>query len=306
MSSEAVTRETPAAASGAALTVSGAMLTDKGAVRPGNEDRVAYAPRQDKDGRFAGAVAIVSDGMGGHAAGEVASEIAVEVLVRGFWASAAPPAERLLACAHEANAAILAAADDNPELRGMGATLTALAFMEGRAFLVHVGDSRAYLLRDGALNQLSDDQTYVAKLVREGAITPEEAKTHPESHVILQALGTGRAIVPAIDPEGIALEAGDRFILCSDGLTNMVEDEHIRRIVLALEPQAACEALIRDAIRAGGFDNISVGVFAVEGAAARASSPDADDQVTTRRLPSFGTLDAREKEAAGASAGNSK
>ncbi|MFS8038742.1 PP2C family protein-serine/threonine phosphatase [Xanthobacter sp. AM11] len=283
---------TPAPPAEAPLMVDGAMLTDPGRVRPANEDRVAYAARRSPQGTFADALAVVSDGMGGHAAGEVASAIAVEVVMRGFFAGEGPAAARLLACVHQAHAAIREAARENPAYHGMGATLTALAFQDNRAFLVHVGDSRAYLLRDGALTQISDDHTYVAKLVRDGLISPAEAKTHPDSHGILQAVGSPRPITPTSDPDGVPLKAGDRFILCSDGLTNMVEDDHIRGICQHLPPQAACEALIRDANRAGGEDNISVGVFTV------GTAPPALPQGATRRLPAFDVLDARQKESA--------
>jgi len=262
------------------LSVSGAMRTDRGRVRAGNEDHVAWSDRHGPDGAFLGAIAVVCDGMGGHAAGEVASAIAVETVVGGFWTEAAPPAERLGALVEAAHAAILAAAGEQGR-RGMGSTCTALAFLDGRAFLAHVGDSRAYLLRDGLLEQLSEDQTYVAQLVRDGLIGPDEAKTHPDAHVILQALGGPRAIVPFTLPEGLALRAGDRFILCSDGLTQMVEDELIRDTCSTHEPQAACEALICAANAAGGLDNISVGVFVVGGPAAPAGHR------TTRRMAAF-------------------
>jgi protein phosphatase len=138
-----------------------------------------------------------------------------------------------------------------------------LAFRDGKAWLGHIGDSRAYLLRKGELRQLSEDQTLIAQLLSEGAITPEEADSSPAQNVILQALGVRTNIEPFIGSEGIALEAGDVLVLCSDGVFNMIEEPMIADVAGRLPPQEACDALIEAALAAGGHDNASLGVFSV-------------------------------------------
>ncbi|BBF91583.1 hypothetical protein BLTE_02680 [Blastochloris tepida] len=268
----------------ASLCVRGAMLSECGPVRAANEDRVAYSERHAGNGcgdGFLGAIAVVCDGMGGHAAGERASEIATEIIVQGYWNSGEPPAARLRACLREANAAILAEAAADRSLAGMGTTCTALAFQDGRAWLAHIGDSRAYLIRDGGIAQISDDQTLVEQMVREGLISREEAETHPQRHIILQALGTREQIRPTIDETGIEIRPGDIFVLCSDGLTGAVGADIISTECRAHPPFTACQRLIRTAAELDGSDNISVGVFHV------AAEPSAATDVETRRLPAF-------------------
>ena len=178
-----------------------------------------------------------------------------------------------------ANRAIIEYAQEHPECRGMGTTCTVLAFRDQQAWLAHIGDSRAYLLRDRRLTQLSEDQTLVAKLVSEGTLTHEEADHSPMHNVILQALGTTSNIKPMIGAKGLPLHVGDVFILCSDGVSNMVPDEKIAEIASRLPPQEACDALIEAALAAGGDDNASLGVFSVTtGAAPKRVEP------TTRRI----------------------
>jgi protein phosphatase len=252
----------PSGQNRAPLQLTGAMLTDVGRVRAANEDNVAYVLPAPGDPRFAlGALAVVADGMGGHAAGRLASLLAVNAVVGAFYEIEGPVHDRLARAFDEAEAAIRRHAAENPEHAGMGTTCTAIALHDNRIWLAHVGDSRAYILRDGVLSRLSQDHTLVAKLLRDGAITEEEAKTHPQRNVILQCLGANREPAADIWAEGLAAREGDSLVLCSDGLHGLVEDERIRDVVLERSPHDASAALVALARDAGGYDNISVGVF---------------------------------------------
>jgi serine/threonine protein phosphatase PrpC len=223
--------------------------TDVGRARSGNED--SY---------FCGrTVFAVADGLGGHQGGEVASAVAVEPLAaldgREF-ADPAEAAEALTAAIREANAAILDRAAGDPGLWGMGTTVTAAALAGERHLqLAHVGDSRAYLLRDGSLEQLTTDHTVVAELVRRGRLTPA---LHPERSILTRAVGLDPRI-PVDTPDPLELQDGGQVLLCSDGLTEAVDDDQIAQ-VLSAEPDgnAACQALIDAANAAGGPDNITV------------------------------------------------
>ncbi len=272
---------TPASQQPAALRLTGAMLTDIGRVRPHNEDAVAFVVPSQADSTNQDSLVLVADGMGGHAAGEVASALAAEVIRRVFYELEGRPSEILAAAFDAANDAVFAYAQSHPECSGMGTTCTALAIRDDRAWLAHIGDSRAYLLRASRLTQLSEDHTLVAKLVKDGVLTAEEASSSEHNNVILQALGPAPKIKPDVWSEGLRLVPGDVVILCSDGLYNMVPDAQIAEIAGRLPPLEACQSLIRSALAAGGDDNISVGVFRALGAAD--SSGGSADR-TTRRI----------------------
>jgi protein phosphatase len=226
--------------------------SDVGRTRSGNED--SY---------FCGrTVFAVADGLGGHQGGEVASALAVEPLA-GLdgreMASPAEAAEALAEAVRQANAAILDRATGDPALWGMGTTLTAAALAgDHHLQLGHVGDSRAYLLRDGSLEQLTSDHTVVGELVRRGRLTPEQAAIHPERSILTRAVGLDPRI-PVDTPDPLELAPGDQVLLCSDGLTEAVGDAEIAQ-VLGAEPDgdAACRSLIDAANAAGGPDNITV------------------------------------------------
>src|SRR6202050_3388100 len=263
------------------MRVIGAMRTDPGLVRERNEDADAWSPPQDKNAAASrGSPALVADGRGGHAAGEVASALAAEVIRRVYYDLKGPAPKVLAMAFFEAHRAIIEYAAEHPECKGMGTTCTALAFRDGKAWLAHIGDSRAYLLRKGRLMQLSEDQTLVAKMVREGSITKEEASHSPVQNVILRALGARSHIKPMIASSGIPLQSADVLILCSDGLFNMVPDTTIAEIAGRLPPQEACDALIEAALAQGGHDNASLGVFSV---GARAKTKPGTEP-TTRRI----------------------
>jgi protein phosphatase len=249
-------------ASRGSLKVVGAMLTDIGRVRSTNEDTVAFvAPAGGTPEEKVGFLALVADGMGGHAAGEVASALAADVVRREVYSSGESPPRALLAAFESANRAILDYSAANPETRGMGTTCTAILIRGDLLWLAHVGDSRAYLLRESALLQLSDDQTLHARLIRDGVMTPDQAQKSPGGNFILQALGARDKFEPTIFETGLELRLGDAVLLCSDGLHNLVTDKDILEIIRANNPQEACRELIEKALAAGGVDNVSVGVF---------------------------------------------
>jgi PPM family protein phosphatase len=231
--------------------------TDLGRTRSGNED--SY---------FCGrTVFAVADGLGGHQGGEVASAAAVEPLAaldgRDF-ATPAEAAEALAGAIAEANSAILERAAADPSLWGMGTTVTAAAVAGDLLQLAHVGDSRAYLLRDGTLDQRTTDHTVVGELVRRGRLTPAQAAIHPERSILTRAVGLDPRI-PVDTPDPIDLHPGDQVLLCSDGLTEAVRDPQITEI-LSTQPDgnAACTALIDAANNAGGPDNITVVLLRAE------------------------------------------
>jgi serine/threonine protein phosphatase PrpC len=219
--------------------------TDIGRARQRNED--AYLVRTP--------VFAVADGMGGHQGGEVASTLAVEALGE-LDLRADGVMEALVQSIREANGRVLERGEGDPALRGMGTTLTALVTDQDRAHLAHVGDSRAYLLRKGSLQQLTEDHTLVQRMVREGRLTPEEAERHPQRSVITRALGVEDEV--PVDELTLPLLDGDRLLLCTDGLTGMVGEARIHEILGSEpDPQAVADRLVEEANGAGGEDNIT-------------------------------------------------
>jgi protein phosphatase len=261
------------------------MLSEVGLVRTLNEDSVAFVvPPESQNPDNRNGLILVADGMGGHSAGEVASSLAAEVVRRCLFELKGPVPEILSIAFAAANKAIFDYGQDHPECAGMGTTCTALAIRSDMIWLAHVGDSRAYLLRDRQLKQLSDDQTLVAKMVREGVMTPEEARTSEHNNIILQALGTMPDVSPDVWSDGLALLPGDTMLVCSDGLHGLVDDEVIAEIAGRLAPPEACQELIQRALQAGGHDNVSVGVFRALAVPAKPSSARDRD---TRRIPAL-------------------
>ncbi|WP_375486052.1 protein phosphatase 2C domain-containing protein [uncultured Mycobacterium sp.] len=223
-----------------------AARSDVGLVRSNNEDSV-----------YAGArLLALADGMGGHAAGEVASQLAIAALAQ---LDDDEPGGDLLGKLYDAvqqgNSAIAAQVEMEPELEGMGTTLTAILFAGDRLGLVHIGDSRCYLLRDGELTQITRDDTFVQTLVDEGRISPEEAHSHPQRSLIMRAL-TGHEVEPTLTMREV--RAGDRYLLCSDGLSDPVSDETILEALKIPDVSEAADRLIELALRGGGPDNVTV------------------------------------------------
>lgn len=221
--------------------------TDVGRVRKQNEDSVYAA---DAQRLFA-----VADGMGGHRAGEVASSMAVEAL-RARLQARQPNLQLMRQAFEEANRRISCAAEKDERLQGMGTTMTALWQTERSVLIAHVGDSRVYLLRGSRLRQVTDDHSVVAELLRCGLITPQEARRHPYRNVITRSLGSAPTV--EVDLLERDREPGDLWLLCTDGLSNMLTDREMEALLVSLSPQKAADALMQKALEAGGTDNITL------------------------------------------------
>ncbi len=228
-----------------------ATATNVGLLRGHNEDAVAPSDMGLERERL---IIGVADGMGGHVAGEVASRIAIEAAI----GAEGSPVERIKA----ANEAVIAKTRSEPKLRGMGTTLTLAIFDREAVEIGHIGDSRAYLQRDESLSQLTTDHSLVAEMIAAGELGPEEAAVHPYRSVITRAVGLDEKL--RIDRVTADLEAGDRVLLCTDGLTNMVDDDRVGEILDANpSPAEAVWALVEAANAAGGIDNVTVAVIDV-------------------------------------------
>lgn len=220
----------------------------KGMIREGNEDSGYAGPR----------LLAIADGMGGAAAGEVASSEAISTIVA--LDDDVPGSDVLTSlgiAVQRANDQLRSMVEEDPQLEGMGTTLTALLWTGQRLGLVHVGDSRAYLLRDGVLTQITQDHTWVQRLVDEGRITEEEATTHPQRSLLMRALGSGEHVEPDLSIREV--RAGDRYLICSDGLSGVVSHQTLEDTLASYQgPQETVQELIQLALRGGGPDNITV------------------------------------------------
>ncbi|MFE6026329.1 Stp1/IreP family PP2C-type Ser/Thr phosphatase [Streptomyces niveus] len=219
----------------------------KGMIREGNEDSGYAGPR----------LLAIADGMGGQAAGEVASSEVISTLVQ--LDDDVPGSDILTSlgtAVQRANDQLRVMVEEDPQLEGMGTTLTALLWTGQRLGLVHVGDSRAYLLRDGVLTQITQDHTWVQRLVDEGRITEEEATTHPQRSLLMRALGSGDHVEPDLSIREV--RAGDRYLICSDGLSGVVSHQTMEETLASYQgPQETIQDLIQLALRGGGPDNIT-------------------------------------------------
>jgi len=244
---------------GALQEITTASQSDVGRVRAQNEDHCDEFFRSDGQ-----RLLVVADGMGGHAGGTVASHLAVDTMGAVFLHSASDAATLMGEAFAAANHAVHDAADRDAGLRGMGCTTVALLFShDGATWVAHVGDSRAYRVREGRIEALTHDHSVVAELVRRGHITEEEARVHARRNEILRSIGVEATAVPDIAPVEVC--AGDRFVLCSDGLTSFVEDEEIAAVVSREHPQQAVATLVALANARGGSDNVTVQVAAIPG-----------------------------------------
>jgi protein phosphatase len=244
------------------MNLKSASLSDVGRVRRQNEDSLAVLDDER--------VFLVADGMGGHAGGKRASETAVETVIKhlrhtgrtvaaGEPSSAAADRQDLVEGIHRANRRILELARADSSLHGMGTTVAALVVEDDtHGAIVHVGDSRVYRLRGDRFEQLTSDHSLVADLVRRGEISDDEAKRHPYRHTLTRALGAGADVQPEVLP--IDLAVGDLYLLCSDGVYGMLDQDELRAFALAArnDPPALCKSLIDAANAAGGKDNASV------------------------------------------------
>lgn len=237
-------------------------LTDPGLLRSSNQDAYYLDPK----GRFF----VVADGMGGHAGGQEASRIAAQAIrahLEKHWGGKESSKELLIQAFLEANQSILKDQSIHPERSDMGTTAVVLIFREDdHPWCAHVGDSRLYRLRESKLEQITEDHTWVARAIREGELTPKDIKTHPWRHVLSQCLG--REDLQKIDIQSTPAHPGDRFLLCSDGLTEELEDNEIASHLTRLNSASACEAaaaaLVDSAKQHGGRDNITVILIALQ------------------------------------------
>jgi PPM family protein phosphatase len=223
-----------------------AARSDRGLIRGNNQDSVYAGPR----------LLAVADGMGGHAAGDVASKVVIAALEH--LDDDAPSGDMLQAmreAVFEGSEHLREVIRESPQLEGMGTTLTAILFAGGRLALCHVGDSRAYLVRDGQLSQITHDDTFVQTLIDDGRITAEEANSHPQRSLLLRALN-GQEVEPDLSMR--EARDGDRYLLCSDGLSGVVSEETLAEALKDPDPQSTADRLIELALRSGGPDNITV------------------------------------------------
>lgn len=254
-----------------------AAITHPGKVRKNNEDAyllsaidgdepIINGPARSLKVGDSGLLVAVADGMGGAAAGEVASReglAAVSLFLFGHWGRLASTKDResalleaLETAVEKASDAVLRYSDDDRTARGMGSTLTAAVIWNGSAYVAQIGDSRAYLLRQGVLHQITEDQTLVNDLVAQGSLTREQARTHPQRNMITQALGSPQPLRVVLSR--LALRRGDRLLCCSDGLHGEVTDPQIQELLnQGLSPRRSLELLVDEALAHGGRDNIT-------------------------------------------------
>jgi protein phosphatase len=237
-----------------------AARTDVGLIRSGNEDNYVMIPERG--------IFVVADGMGGHAAGEIASAMAVQMISKEIGSfkglSTDEAAGRLTRAIQAANAAIFERTLSEHDKRGMGTTATVLVLHGGNRYMIgQVGDSRAYLQRDGRFHQVTKDHSYVQEQVDAGYLTPEQARTHPYANVITRCVGASGDVVPDIFSGTV--RAGDTFLLASDGLTGMVEDDGLMAILQTQgTPERWVDRMVAEANRRGGLDNITAIIVAVD------------------------------------------
>ncbi len=246
-------------------------LSHPGERRAINEDR--FAIQTYRLGSTPCLLAVVSDGIGGHLAGEVAAELAVDIILKHLTApSRKRPTERMQEAILAAGEAVLAKAGSEPQFQGMGATVVVAWILGDRLYTSHVGDSRIYLLRDHRLRQLTTDHTWVQEAIDHRIISPEDARHHPYAHMLQRAIGGN--IQPEPDfrmrlegdesdaqsesHQGLQLKAGDQLLLCTDGLTDLVEDTEIAEALRSQQPEQAAQSLVTLARARGGHDNITV------------------------------------------------
>ena len=254
-----------------------AALSHAGGKRTNNEDRYSVTPFLNKGTRTPCLLAIVADGIGGHVAGEVASQLTVDAIVRAIAAGDGhDPVTQLRSAVVEAAHAVAAAAQQTPEHHGMGSTVVAVWILGDRLHTAYVGDSRIYLLRERELHQLTTDHTWVQEAIEHEIISPDEARSHPHAHVLRRAIGSPQApepdmrirlssaagVLPSEANQGLRLQPSDRILLCSDGLTDLVQNREIQELLAQHSPDQAVRKLVDLALARGGHDNVTVVVLA--------------------------------------------
>ncbi|HWD37427.1 MAG TPA: PP2C family serine/threonine-protein phosphatase [Fimbriimonas sp.] len=241
-----------------------AAKTDLGRVRENNEDKYEFFISEDA-GQLAtrGLIFLVCDGMGGHAAGQIASELACKTFIDVYLHHpSTEPVPAMSSGVVAANRFVMDNSRAFPDRRGMGTTLSGLVLLQDQAYTIQVGDSRVYRLRGDELVQLTHDHTWVEEALRQGVLAPEEADTHPYKHVLTRAIGAEDAVNPEIESHD--LQEGDLYLLCSDGLINHVGDFAIGQALRSFSPAEAVWRLIGQALQGGGSDNTTVMVVRVD------------------------------------------
>lgn len=241
------------------LEIEAAVMTHMGKVRTNNEDSISLVRPSGRSALAShGVLALVADGMGGHNAGERASSLAAETIGRAYFDSIAAPRDALLDAIQLANRAIYREARADRRCKGMGTTCVAVAVCDDRAWWAWVGDSRLYLVRAGLVYRLTEDHTVVQDMVRRGWMSREEASEHRDRNVLERALGTREAVDAGSSESGIRLQDGDRLLLCSDGLHDLVSDDEIAEWMGSGSFSASAQALLDGALDRGAPDNVSV------------------------------------------------
>ena len=241
------------------------VMSDVGCQRELNEDFGKYVRPEDPELRAAkGVLLLVADGVGGHSAGEVASGTAAEVVSRVYYEYEGDMQTSLVAAFKEANREIHQAASGDASLKGMGTTCSALVFNDGAAISANVGDSRLYLVRSDDIYLMTEDDSVVKAMVKHGLITREDARHHPDKNVIVSALGGSPEVTVSTWDAPLPVRVGDHFVVCSDGLSDLVEEQEIHQIVTGASSEEACRKLIDLAKRRGGHDNITVGILGIK------------------------------------------
>lgn len=242
-----------------------ANATDVGCQRENNEDYFSYSePPDDQEFSRKGRLAIIADGMGGEEGGEIASRLVVDTVRNTYFLR---PENDPHACLVEAfiaaHRAILDFVGQRPDLKEMGTTCTAVAITNGHAHFAHIGDSRLYLIRGASISRLTTDHTAINRLIQQGIITPEEADTHPQRHVLTAALNARPGVSADFSPQPVPLQAGDVLVLCTDGLWGQITDDELLSTVRNNPPTQACKELVQLARTRGGPDNITVQILRI-------------------------------------------
>jgi protein phosphatase len=257
--SEALPPPRPVKNKAVVLEVRASVATNTGQVRSENQDAAVFSrPADDRALATHGVIALVADGMGGCKGGEIASALACDKIPKFYFAGNGPTPAALRASLEAANMEIYQTALAQPELRGMGTTAVAFAITTSHGWLAYVGDSRLYLIRRGQIYRMSEDHSMVFEMVHKGLLTPEEARNHQDRNVLSRALGSHPQVEVSCWDEPFPIQPGDRFLLCSDGLHDLVTDEKMLELAGAGEVGEATARLVRTANENGGHDNISV------------------------------------------------
>lgn len=234
-------------------------VTDTGIARDHNEDAVRFVRPADSATREKmGCLAIVADGMGGHASGEIASALAIDTISEEYYKMQRNPLKALGLAARTANEKIFALAADSQKLRGMGTTCTAVALAGRELYIMHIGDSRAYLYKKGLLIQLSEDHTYVQELLNAGDITASEAKNHPDGNILTKSLGTLKNRSCDLFKSEYSFEPGDKLLLCSDGLYEYFTSHQLEEFLSKPDLGVISRLLSEKVMKMGAHDNFSI------------------------------------------------